>query len=217
MTRLRVHNIAVSLDGFMAGAHQTLEEPLGEGGERLHEWIFATRYGRQMIGEDPAEGTTGVDNDFLLRGDENIGAHILGRNMFGPVRGPWPDDSWRGWWGDEPPYHHDVFVLTHHARDPLPMAGGTTFHFVTGGMYEALERATAAAAGAGIRIGGGAETIRQYLRAGLVDEIHVAVVPILLGAGERVFDDLGDAPAGYRVAQLVASPAVAHVVMERAV
>jgi dihydrofolate reductase len=212
MSMLRVHSLAVSLDGYAAGPHQDAEHPLGVGGERLHEWIFATEFGRRMIGE--SGGTTGVDQDFLLQGDKGIGATIMGRNMFGPVRGPWPDESWRGWWGEEPPYHHPVFVLTDHPRPPLRMTG-TTFTFVTDGISAALEQAVAAADGADVRLGGGAATVRQYLRAGLVDELHVAIVPVLLGSGERLFEDLPAAP-GLVCAEVAASPAVAHVRLVRA-
>jgi dihydrofolate reductase len=179
MSKLRVHNLAMSLDGFVAGPNQTVEQPLGAGGEALHEWVFQTREWHQMVGEDGGE--TGVDNDFMVAGFDGIGATIMGRNMFGPVRGDWQDYSWRGWWGDEPPYHHPVFVLTHYVRPPLEMAGGTTFHFVTGGIIEALERAREAAGERDIRLGGGASAVRQYLQAGLVEEMHVAVVPLLLG------------------------------------
>jgi dihydrofolate reductase len=212
VTKLRVHNLAMSLDGYVAGADQGPDQPLGRGGERLHEWVFRTRFGREMIGE--SGGETGLDHDYLLRGVEGIGATIMGRNMFGPIRGPWSGD-WRGWWGDEPPYHHPVFVLTHHERDPLPMAGGTTFHFVTDGIEAALARATDAAGGQDIRLGGGAATVRQYLAAGLVDELHVAVAPVLLGDGERLFGGaLGDLP-GYGCTTVAASPNVAHVVLTR--
>jgi dihydrofolate reductase len=204
--RLRVHNIAVSLDGFAAGPGQDTDNPLGVGGERLHTWIFETRFGRSMMGQPG--GDEGVDNDFLEGGDVDIGATVMGRNMFGPIRGTWPDDSWTGWWGDEPPYHHDVFVLTHHARADLPMKGGTTFHFVTDGPEAALARAVEAADGKDVRLAGGASTIKEYLHAGLVDEMHVAVVPLLLGAGERLLD--GEIAAGYEVAEYVPSAAVAH-------
>ncbi len=207
MTRVRVHSIAMSLDGFMAGPGQDLENPLGVGGGSLHGWVFQTATGHRMLGEDG--GTVGVDDRFLALGDVGIGATIIGRNMFGPLRGPWDGDPWTGWWGPEPPYHHDVFVLTHHAREPLPMDGGTTFHFVTDGPEAALAAATAAARGQDVRIGGGAATIAQFLRAGLVDELHVAVVPVLLGAGERLFD--GVDLAGLTCVELVASDAVAHV------
>jgi dihydrofolate reductase len=210
MPKLRVHSVAMSLDGYVAGPRQGPDDPLGVGGTALHEWVFATRYGRAMLGEDGGE--EGLDDEFLQRGNDNIGATIIGRNMFGPVRGPWPDDTWRGWWGDEPPYHHPVFVLTHHAREPLAMLGGTTFHFVTDGIEAALARAYDAAGGRDVRLGGGAATIRQYLRAGLVDELHVAVVPVLLGDGERIFED---ALPGYERTEFAASPSVAHVRFSR--
>lgn len=200
MSELRVHNFSISLDGFAAGPGQGPDTPLGVGGERLHEWVF------------PADGPRPpVDEAFVARGIEGIGATIMGRNMFGPVRGEWPDESWTGWWGEEPPFHHDVFVLTHHPRRPLSMAGGTTFHFVADGIEAALERARAAAGGAHVRLGGGAATVHQYLRAGLLDELHVVVVPVLLGAGERLFDGLDGALDGWECAEFAASPAVAHV------
>jgi dihydrofolate reductase len=209
MPKVRVHNLATSLDGFSAGPDQSLEEPLGVGGESLHEWIFATRYWRARTGEEG--GDEGVDNDFLIAGDVGIGAHVMGRNMFGPVRGPWGEDEWKGWWGDTPPYHHAVFVLTHHPHDPIEMEGGTTFHFVTDGIESALDQALAAAGGQDVRIGGGAGTVRQYLRAGLIDELHLPIVPLLLGAGERLFEDGDDEiRARYDVAEVVSSPAVAH-------
>jgi dihydrofolate reductase len=215
MSRLRVHNFAVSLDGYGAGPAQSLDNPVGVGGHRLHEWIFLTRYGREMLGE--AGGSEGVDHEFLALGDEGVGATIMGRHMFGPIRGGWGDDSWTGWWGEEPPYHHPVFVLTHHPRPAIEMAGGTTFHFVADGIEVALERARAAAGGKDVRLGGGAATIRQYLRAGLVDELHLAIVPVLLGAGERLFDgDLGAGVLdGYRPVQLAASDSVVHVRLGR--
>jgi dihydrofolate reductase len=206
--KLRVHNLAMSLDGYVAGPAQSVDDPLGEGGERLHEWVFETRFGRAMLGEPG--GADGIDDDFLRAGVDGIGATVMGRNMFGPVRGDWPDHDWRGWWGDEPPYHHPVFVLTHHARPSFDMAGGTTFHFVTEGIEAALDRAYAAAGGLDVRLGGGASTVRQCVSAGLVDELHVAVVPILLGGGERLFEGR-DAAAGYAVGEHVASPRVTHV------
>jgi dihydrofolate reductase len=199
MARLRVHNLSMSLDGFVAGPRQSVDDPLGVGGEQLHEWIFA----------DPADA---VDADFVHRSNEGIGATVMGRNMFTPVRGPWPDDTWRGWWGEEPPFHHPVFVLTHHARDPVELQGGTTFHFVTEGVDAALDRAFDAAGGKDVRLGGGASAVRQCLRAGLVDELHVAVVPLLLGDGERLFDGVGDR---YACVEHRASPAVTHVVLRR--
>jgi dihydrofolate reductase len=213
MPKLRVHNLAVSLDGYAAGPDQSIEDPLGVGGEDLHEWMFATRGGREMMGQ--AGGDEGVDDRFWRQGDDGIGATIMGRNMFGPVRGPWGDDEWRGWWGDTQPYHHPVFVLTHHPRPPIPMEGGTTFHFVDDGIESALEQAYTAARGQDVRVGGGASTVRQYLRAGLVDELHVAIVPILLGDGERLLDDLGDAEERYRCTEMVGSPAVTHVRLTR--
>jgi dihydrofolate reductase len=214
MAKLRVHNFSVSLDGYGAGRDQSVENPLGEGGERLHEWVFETRGGRAMIGEDG--GDTGVDEDFFNRGVAGIGATIMGRNTFGPIRGEWGDDEWKGWWGDEPPYHHPVFVLTHHPRPPITMAGGTVFNFVDTGIESALERAFEAAGGADVRLVGGVSTIQQYLRAGLLDELHAAIAPVLLGSGERLLDDLDDAVANYEVAEFVSSPAVAHVVLKRA-
>ncbi|GAY09325.1 dihydrofolate reductase family protein [Pseudonocardia sp. N23] len=209
--KLRV-SVAVSLDGHMAGPDQTLEAPLGTGGERLHQWMFPTRSFRAMVGEEG--GTTGLDDEYVVAAAAGLGATIMGRNMFGPIRGEWPDDSWTGWWGPEPPYHHPVFVLTHHEREPVTMEGGTTFHFVTGGIEDALEQARAAAGDADIRIGGGAETVRQYLRAGLVDSMHLAVSGVLLGAGERPFD--GVSPDGYVCTGVVASGTVAHMRFERA-
>jgi dihydrofolate reductase len=217
MSRLRAHNIAMSIDGFMAGPDQTLENPMGIGAQRLHQWAFATRSFRRMHGMDGGDtGETGIDDDFIARGDAGIGATIMGRNMFGPIRGPWDDaDEWRGWWGDNPPYHHPVFVLTHHAREPLEMEGGTTFSFVTDGIESALAQATSAADGADVRLGGGASAIRQYMRAGLLDDLHVAVAPIILGGGERVFDNLDnvdnlDGGPGYECVEWVPSGAVAH-------
>ena len=213
MARLRVHNFSISLDGYGAGPDQSREAGLGVGGERLHEWMFRTRFWREMIGNPGGED--GVDQDFALAGVTGIGATIMGRNMFGPIRGEWDDPDWRGWWGDDPPYHHPVFVLTHHPHDPIEMDGGTTFHFVTDGIESALAQATTAAGGDDIRLGGGAATIQQYLRAGLVDDLHVVVAPILLGAGERLFDHLDGAVDGYECAELVASPtaSVDHVRM----
>ena len=209
MAKLRVHNFAISLDGYGAGSDQGLENPLGVGGPKLHEWIFGNRFWHEMMGEEGGE--EGLDNDFLRRGVEGIGATIMGRNMFGPVRGPWGSSDWTGWWGEDPPYEHPVFVLTHHAHPPIPMKGGTTFNFVTEGIEVALERAIEAAGGKDVRLGGGASTIQQYLRAGLLDELHVAIVPVLLGSGERLFENLDGAPAGYEVVEFVSSPAVAHM------
>lgn len=214
MPKLRVHNLSVSLDGYAAGPAQDVEHPLGVGGERLHEWVFATVAGRQMMGMDG--GAEGLDNDFMVRGDAGIGATIMGRNMFGPIRGAWDDESWTGWWGEDPPYHHDVFVLTHHPRPSVEMAGGTVFHFVPNGIEAALARAFDAADGLDVRLGGGPATIQQYLRAGLVDEMHVAIVPVLLGGGERLFDHFETGgPAGYECVQFAASDSVAHVRLAR--
>ncbi|HEX6311216.1 MAG TPA: dihydrofolate reductase family protein [Acidimicrobiia bacterium] len=208
MPKLRIHNFAISLDGYAAGPDQSLDDPLGVGGTRLHEWAFATRAGRRSHGMQG--GAEGIDDDFVARGEAGIGATIMGRNMYGPVRGPWGDDPWTGWWGDAPPFHHPVFVLTHHSRPSVAMEGGTTFHFVTDGIEAALERAFEAANGEDVRLGGGAATIQEYLRARLVDEMHLAIVPIFLGGGERLFDHLDGGPEGYGCAELVASPAVAH-------
>lgn len=211
MPRLRVHNVAISLDGFAAGPNQSLDAPLGEGGEELHEWMFKTRFWRDRVGEPGRD--EGVSNDFMIAGDENIGATIMGRNMFGPIRGEWDDPNWKGWWGDNPPYHHDVFVLTHFPHDDIPMEGGTTFHFVTDGIEAALERAFEAAGGKDVRLGGGAEAIQQYLRAGLIDHLHVAITPVLLGSGERLFDDVGDALSDYRVTEFAGADGVTHAVL----
>ena len=209
MQKLRVHNVSVSLDGYAAGPEQTLSKPIGVGGENLHRWMIVTRTFAEMVGREG--GDTGQDDDITKQGDVNIGASIMGRNMFGPIRGEWPDLTWTGWWGPEPPYHHPVFVLTHHPRPSIPMEGGTVFHFVTDGPESALEQAFAAADGQDVRIGGGASTIQQYLRAGLVDEMHLAIVPILLGSGERLFDNLGAGPVGYRCTGWEASPSAMHV------
>jgi dihydrofolate reductase len=213
MAKVRVHNFSISVDGYGAGPDQSLDNPLGVGGNRLHTWAFKTRAGRQMLGQ--SGGEEGVDNDFWMRGDDGIGATIMGRNMFGPIRGPWGDEEWKGWWGDEPPYHHPVFVLTHNARPSITMQGGTTFHFVTDGIEAALERALEAADGSDVRIGGGAATIQQYLRAGLIDDMHVAIVPVLLGRGERLFDHLDGGLNGYECADFVGSPAVSHARISR--
>ena len=213
MARLLVRSFTISLDGYGAGPRQSVENPLGVGGEDLHDWLVGTRTFKSMQRREG--GDTGVDEDFAAGGFANIGAWILGRNMFGPIRGPWPDESWRGWWGKNPPYHAPVFVLTHHKRAPLEMEGGTVFHFVTEGIHVALERARAAAGQLDIRLLGGAATIRQYLQAGLVDEMHVAVSPLLLGSGEHLLAGL-DLPAlGYRSAQCVPSAKAVHYVIAR--
>jgi dihydrofolate reductase len=214
MSRLTVRCFAISLDGYGAGPNQSLQNPMGEGAGGLHQWFRGTRTFQRMLG-DESKGTDGPDEDFAARGFENVGAWILGRNMFGPVRGPWPDDEWKGWWGDEPPYHVPVFVLTHHARPPLAMKGGTTFHFVTDGIEAALARAQEAAGGKDVRLGGGVSTIRQYLLAGLVDEMHLAISPVLLGAGEALLAGI-DLPAlGFRVTGHVPTQAATHVVLTR--
>jgi dihydrofolate reductase len=213
MARLRVDGFTISIDGYGAGPHQSLEDPLGVGGHGLHQWMIETRTFSQMQGEEG--GTTGVDDDFARNGMADIGAWIMGRNMFGPIRGPWPDDSWRGWWGEEPPYHTPVFVLTSHPRAPLVMKGDTVFHFVTDGIRAALERAVAAAGGRDVRLGGGASTIRQYLQAGLVDQMHLAIAPVLLGSGEHLMTGL-DLPAlGYACTRHVASEKATHVIISR--
>jgi dihydrofolate reductase len=213
MAKLRVHAFSISLDGYGAGPDQSPENPLGVGGEELHEWMFPTRTFQEMQGNDG--GTTGVEDELTRRGFENIGAWILGRNMFAPSRGPWPDDGWKGWWGDNPPYHGPVFVLTHHPRAPIPMEGGTTFHFVTDGVDAALQRAVEAAGGRDVRIGGGVGTIRQYLTAGLIDEVHVAIAPILLGSGEHLFAGINASELGYRVAEHVPTAGATHVVLTK--
>lgn len=214
MSQVRVAAFSISLDGYGAGPEQDLDHPLGVGGEDLHPWYRPTRtFQRNVMGGD--EGTTGIDDDFAARSFENVGAWILGRNMFGPIRGPWPDDEWKGWWGEEPPYHVPVFVLTHHARDSFEMKGGTTFHFVTGGIHEALDRAREAADGKDVRIGGGPNTIQQYLRAGLVDEMHLAITPVVLGAGERLFEDVDLRAQGFECVEFVASERATHVVLRR--
>ena len=213
MSKLRVASYAISLDGFAAGPSQSLENPMGEGGMALHGWVFPTAtLQKKVFGNEG--GTTGIDNDFAARGFDNIGAWILGRNMFGPVRGPWPDDSWKGWWGDEPPYHCDVFVLTHHPRAPLVMAD-TTFHFITDGIHVALEQARKSAGGKDIRVGGGAATIRQHLQEGLIDEMHLAVAPVLLGAGESLYAGLNLPALGYANVKQTAGENATHLIIAR--
>jgi len=214
MSKLRVNAFSLSLDGYGAGPDQDEQNPLGRNGTEVHGWVFSTRTFQQMHG-DTGTGTTGVDDDFARRGFENVGAWILGRNMFGPVRGPWPDERWRGWWGENPPYHTPVFVLTHHARRPLEMEGGTTFHFVTGGIEAALQLAREAAKGADVRLGGGVATVRQYLRAHLVDEMHLAIAPVLLGSGENLLDGIDLRALGFGVAEHVPGAAATHVVLRR--
>jgi dihydrofolate reductase len=213
MSKLRVQSFAISIDGYGAGPNQDLQNPVGVRGPELFQWFFPTRVWRAMHGHP--DGETGIDNQVAEQGFAGIGAWILGRNMFGPVRGPWPDESWKGWWGDEPPYHVPVFVLTHHPRAPLTMAGGTTFHFVTEGIQAALERATAAAGGRDVRLGGGVSTIRQYLRAGLIDELHLAVRPVLLGAGEHLFSGIDVHALGYECTQHIAGERAMHVFLRK--
>ena len=212
--KLVVRCFSVSADGYGAGPNQDINNPMGVGGMALHGWVFPTRmFQKTLLGK--VGGTTGPDNDFAVRGFQNIGAWILGRNMFGPVRGPWPDDSWKGWWGDEPPYHCPVFVLTHHARAPIEMKGGTVFHFVTDGIEAALQRARQAAGGKDIRLGGGVATVRQYLRACLVDELHIAISPTLIGSGESLFADLDMVRLGDKRGEHVATPSATHIVLHK--
>jgi dihydrofolate reductase len=213
MPKLRVHSLALSLDGYAAGPDQSVDNPLGVGGLGLHGWVFPTRSFRRMHGMEG--GDEGLDDDFVAQADVGIGATIMGRNMFGPIRGPWGDEQWMGWWGDDPPFHHPVFVLTHHPRASVTMQGGTTFHFVNDGINAALDRALDAANGGDVRLGGGVATIQQYLRAGLIDEMHLAIVPILLGSGERLFDHLDGGPVGYECVEFVGSPSVVHARLAR--
>ncbi|MCP3060199.1 dihydrofolate reductase family protein [Myxococcus sp. K38C18041901] len=221
MSRLRVNAFSISIDGYGAGPHQDLANPLGVGGPALHTWIFGTKTFQKLHGDfagdliGDAAGRGGPDDDFAARGFENIGAWILGRNMFAPSRGPWTDDGWKGWWGETPPYHVPVFVLTHHARPPLEMKGGTTFHFVTEGIHAALERAKEAAQGKDVRLGGGAATIREYLSAGLVDELHLAISPVLLGQGEHLLGGIDMVGLGYTCTEHVATAQATHVVLTK--
>lgn len=221
MSRLRVNAFSISIDGYGAGPDQALDHPMGVGGMALHQWVFGTAtfqnmhsdFAESLIGDQA--GRRGVNDDFAARGFQNLGAWILGRNMFAPSRGAWPDDGWKGWWGDNPPYHVPVFVLTHHARPPLTMAGGTTFHFVTDGIHAALERAKRAAEGKDVRLGGGAATIRQYLTAGLIDEIHLAISPVLLGKGEPLLTGIDTVSLGYRCTEHAATDEATHIVLTR--
>ena len=213
MTKLRVQAFTISLDGFGAGPNQGLEQPLGVGGETLHGWMIHTRTFQETHGD--GGGTTGVNDDFAARSFENLGAWILGRNMFAPSRGAWQEDGWQGWWGDNPPYHTDVFVLTHYPRASLRMDGDTTFHFVTEGIHAALARARSAAKGRDVRIGGGAATIRQYLSAGLIDELHVAISPVLLGSGEHLFNGIDLLKLGYRCVEHVPTAEATHIVLRK--
>jgi dihydrofolate reductase len=213
MGKVRVSAMTVSLDGYAAGPRQSLENPLGERGPELFRWFFPTQTFQAMHGS--GSGTTGVDDDWARRSMTGVGAWIMGRNMFGPVRGPWPDESWKGWWGEEPPYHVPTFVLTHHARKPLEMKGGTTFHFVTEGIESALERAKAAAGNKDVRIGGGAATVRQYLRAGAIDELHLAYSPVLMGSGENLLAGIDMTALGYAAVEHGMSENVMHVALRK--
>jgi dihydrofolate reductase len=213
MPKVKVAGFSLSLDGYGAGPEQSLDDPLGKRGTELHEWFFPTKTFQAMVGGD--SGTDGIDEDYARRSMAGFGAHILGRNMFGPVRGPWPDDNWKGWWGDNPPYHVPTFVLTHHAREPIEMEGGTVFHFVTDGIEAALERAKAAAGRLDVKIGGGVSTVRQYLEKKLIDELHLVITPVLLGRGEALFEELDLAALGYRVVTSEATEAATHVMIGR--
>jgi dihydrofolate reductase len=211
--KVRVQSFAISIDGYGAGPNQDLHNPLGVNGPELMDWFFHTRVWRQM--HQQPDGETGVDNEIAERSFAGVGAWILGRNMFGPVRGPWPDHSWKGWWGEEPPYHVPVFVLTHHPRAPLEMAGGTVFRFVTDGIESALRQATIAAEGRDVRVGGGVSTIRQCLRAGLIDELHLAIRPVLLGAGEHLLRDVDLRSLGYECDRYVPGERATHVFLRK--
>jgi len=231
MQKLRVHGFGISLDGYSAGPNQSLDHPLGVGGTGLMEWFFPTRTFQKMHNLEPRDtvglqsvpdhlfgqegGETGIDDDFAARGFENIGAWIIGRNMFGPIRGAWLNDDWKGWWGDNPVFHCDVFVLTHYTRPPLTMKGGTTFHFLTDGIETALQRARTAAKEKDVRLGGGTATVRAYLRAGLVDQLHLAQSPVLLGSGESLFTGLDLISLGYRCVERVPSSRTTHLVLAR--
>jgi dihydrofolate reductase len=215
MSRLRVESFTISLDGFGAGPNQDMTNPLGVGGTSLHAWAWSTRTFQQAVLGAEGGSTEGIDEDFAARGFRNIGAWILGRNMFGPVRGPWPDENWRGWWGENPVYHVPVFVLTNHARAPLVMDGGTTFYFVTEGIDVALSRAREAAEGRDVRLGGGVSVIQQYLRRRLIDEMHVAIAPVLLGSGEQLFEGVNLLALGYACTKHEASPLATHVILSR--
>ncbi len=221
MSEVRVNAFSISIDGYGAGPDQDLANPMGVSGMGLHQWVLGTKtfkrmhadFAESLIGDEA--GREDVDDDFAARGFENIGAWIMGRNMFGPVRGPWPDDNWKGWWGENPPYHVPVFVLTHHARAPITMMGGTTFHFVTDGIHAALNRAKDAARGKDVRIGGGAACIRQYLIAGLIDEIHLVISPVLLGRGEHLFGGIDTVKLGYKCTEHAATERGTHVVLSK--
>jgi dihydrofolate reductase len=213
MSKVRVAGFSLSVDGFGAGPEQSMQDPLGKRGAEMFQWFFHTRTFRAMQGKN--DGSQGIDEDYAARGMANFGAFILGRNMFGPIRGDWPDETWQGWWGPNPPYHAPTFILTHYPRDPLVMEGGTTFHFITGGIGEALDKAKAAAGGKDVKIGGGVSTVRQYLQAGLIDELHFAISPVVLGKGEAMFTGI-DLPAlGFRVAEHVATEHATHIVLAK--
>jgi len=214
MQKLRVESFSISIDGFGAGPNQSLENPLGIRGTELAEWFFPTEvFQKNVLGKN--EGTTGIDNNFAKRGFDNIGAWILGRNMFGPIRGPWPDENWKGWWGDNPPYHIPVFVLTNHKREPIEMEGGTTFYFVTEGIHAALERAFNDAKGKDVRIGGGVNVIRQYLKEKLIDEMHLVISPVLLGSGENLFSNIDLFSIGYKCTEHKSSENAMHLIIKK--
>ncbi|MGN6196682.1 MAG: dihydrofolate reductase family protein [Ginsengibacter sp.] len=213
MNKVKVAAFSISLDGFGAGPDQTLENPMGKGGHQLHKWFYPTKAFQKMIGKEG--GTEGTDNDFAEKSFENIGAWILGRNMFGPIRGPWPDNEWKGWWGDEPPYHVPVFVLTHYEREPLVMKGGTTFYFITDGIESALEKARNAANGKDIRIGGGVSTVRQYLQDGLIDELHLPMSPVLLGTGENLFSRIDLPSLGFTQIEKINGEGAMHILLKK--
>jgi len=213
VSKLNVRGFSLSLDGYGAGPEQSRENPLGRGGTAVHEWIFATRTWKKLVGQNGGE--TGVDDDFMAQGFENVGAWIMGRNMFGPIRGEWPDESWRGWWGENPPFHMPVFVLTQHARKPLEMDGGTVFHFITDGIESALRQAKAAAGRRDVRVGGGVQTVRAYLAAGAIDDLHLAISPVLLGSGESLFAGIDLPRLGYRCVRYVPGIRATHVVLAR--
>jgi dihydrofolate reductase len=214
MQKLRVESFSISIDGYGAGTEQSLENPLGLGGANLHKWFFPTKTFQKNVMKKN-EGTTGIDNDFAERGFNNIGAWILGRNMFGPLRGPWPDDNWKGWWGDNPPYHVPVFILTNHPRNSIEMDGGTIFHFVTEGIHSALEKAFESARGKDVRLGGGVSTIRQYLKEKLLDEMHIAISPVFLGSGENLFSGINMLSLGYKCTKQVATENATHIIIKK--
>lgn len=213
MGKTIVANFSLSIDGFGAGPGQSLAEPLGKGGEDLHEWQVGTRAFRRIHGE--SGGSEGIDSDYVARFTQGVGAFIMGRNMFGPVRGDWPDEAWKGWWGDNPPYHAPTFILTHYPRSPVEMAGGTTYHFITEGIEAALEQAKKAAAGKNVTIGGGVATVRQYLQAGVIDEVHFAIAPVMLGRGEAMFTGVDLPGLGYRIVKHAATDAATHIMLAK--